>query len=212
MMAYDARQPRIAYPGPEQQDSRVRAFLRHEEQVGGRARNLTRLAAMSPVAWRATNHALSLYDGVRRLDPAAVHLLCLSVALLNGCEYCIDDSAGEALRAGVAPALLAKVGTAQECELVDTPGRPLAPALEFSRQVSGDPSCVTDTQFDRLRVLYGEESLLEIVLVVTMKNFWTRFATVLRLPREGKCPDPLFGELTTLSDCLRRRSRVRGES
>jgi AhpD family alkylhydroperoxidase len=207
MSTPDAREPRIGYPPPDRQDPRARAFLRREEEISGQARNLTRLVAMSPVAWRTTNHALSLYDGVRHLDAVTVHLLCLSVALLNGCPYCVDDSAGEALLSGLAADLLAKVGGQDEGQLTDTAGRPLQPALELSRQMSTHPSAVTDAQFDSLRRQYGEEPLLEILLVVAMKNFWTRFATVLRLPREGKCPEPLFTELMSRSTCLQDHSR-----
>src|ERR1017187_1425478 len=185
-------QPRVALRGHAPEFPRVESVLRTEEQRYGRPRQMTQAVADSPATWRATTSALHLYATLRKLAPALVDLLCLYTSLLNGCHYCIDDAAGEALQHGWPAASLLALGADR--------GEAFPPAttaaLDFARAVAHDPAGVTDEQVARLQDHFGNEAVLEIALVVSMKNFWNRFATSLRIPPEGKCSDPeLFAAL-----------------
>lgn len=178
---------------------RIQAMLDHETECFGRPRNLTRAMANSPAGWQLTTRALQLYSTLRVIDRGTVDLLCLYVSLLNGCAYCVDDAAGEALSTGwTPPELLA---------LADGPDADWPPhtacALRYARQLTRRPSVEDPALLLRLREHYGAEGLIELAAIIGMKNFWNRFATSLRIPPEGKCADrELARELTTISVAL----------
>lgn len=179
---------------------RIESVLRAEEAQLGRPKRLTQSVADSPSTWRATTSALNIYATLRQLPLPEVDLLCLYTSLLNGCHYCIDDAAGEGLARGWKPAELLALG--------GDLGAAFPPAtiacLDFARAVTLDPRVVTDEQVATLREHFGNEAVLEITLVISMKNFWNRFATSLRIPPEGKCADAgLFAALLAISDRMR---------
>ncbi|MEU0479235.1 holo-ACP synthase [Streptosporangium sp. NPDC006013] len=166
--------------------TRIRAIFDHESEQQGRVRNLTRITAHSPAVWEATTKALSLYARLRRIDSGLVDLLCLYTSLLNGCRYCVDDAAGEALTSGWTPEELLMLG---DSHLTAYPP-PVAAALRFAAALTADPHSVDDPIVTDLRQHFDNEAILEISCVVSMKNFWNRLATGLRIPPEGKCGDP----------------------
>lgn len=179
---------------------RIESVLRTEEAALGRPKQLTQAVADSPSAWRATTNALNLYATLRQLALAEVDLLCLYTSLLNGCHYCIDDAAGEGLARGWKPAELLALGG----ELSGAFPPATVACLDFARAVTLDPRAVSDEQVAELREHFSNEAVLEITLVISMKNFWNRFATSLRIPPEGKCADAgLFATLLAISDRLR---------
>jgi AhpD family alkylhydroperoxidase len=181
---------------------RINSILRAEQERHGQPRHITQAVACSPSAWRATTNAMHIYAQLRAIDMPTVDLICLYTSLLNGCRYCIDDAAGEALARGrQAEDMLALGGDLGAV----FPAATVA-CLDFARAITLDPAAVSDEQVSGLREHFSNEAVLEITLVVAMKNFWNRFATSLRIPPEGKCADQeLFASLVRLSDQLRAR-------
>jgi len=183
---------------------RIQQVMEQERAEQGRPRRLTQAVAASPAAWRATTNALYLYATLRTIDDQLVDVLCLYTSLLNGCRYCIDDAAGQALVNGWTPEELVAVAEEDFSRL--PPAR--ADALEYVRVVTLEPTNIDDAQLGRLRRHYDDEAILELTAVVAMKNFWNRFASALRIPPEGKCGDhELFHTLLELSEQLRSARR-----
>jgi holo-[acyl-carrier protein] synthase len=194
----DCRVPLLS--AAEATSPRITEIYRIEERDQGRVRNLTRVSAHSAAVWQLTTRALALYGSLRRLDRPLVDLLCLYTSLLNGCRYCIDDAAGEALRNGWRPEQLLALGGRHE--RVYPPA--MVVALHYAETLTRDAHGVTDGLVEALREHYDSEALLELTVVIGMKNFWNRLATAIRIPAEGKCTDAdLLSRLLDLSRSLR---------
>lgn len=195
--------PECRVPLLEEQEgfARIRQVFRHEVEMHGRPRNLTKVVAHSRAVWEATTRALNLYSTLRAIDRHLVDILCLYTSLLNGCCYCIDDAAGEALRSGWRAEQLLRLDESH-CEAFDAA---TMAALRYARALSLTPGEVSDEIFDGLRAHYTDEAILEISTIVSMKNFWNRFATALRIPAEGKCVNvELLDGLLDLSRAMRK--------
>ncbi|GLY02722.1 carboxymuconolactone decarboxylase family protein [Actinoplanes sp. NBRC 101535] len=180
---------------------RIREIYRIEQQAG-RVRNLTRATAHSAAVWQTTTKALQIYDALRCVDRRLVDLLCLYTSLLNGCDYCVDDAAGEALRQGWQPGELLALG---EKHADVYPAATVAALRYAAVLVKGGDAVDEDLLVELRRHFSSDEALVELTAVLSMKNFWNRFATALRIPPEGKCADPalrqsLFDLSRTLAD------------
>lgn len=196
---------RIALLAEQDAFPRIREIYRMEVQRHGRVRHMTQATANSLAAWQATTRALQLYSSLRRIDRPLVDLLCLYTSMLNGCRYCIDDAAGEALvHSGWSASDL--LGLDGDLDAHYSPA--VAAALGYAEALTKRPDEVSDELIGRLKVHYDDEAVLEISCVVGMKNFWNRLATGLRIPPEGKCPDErLFARLVGISDRWRAAAR-----
>lgn len=199
MSATEARAPRLPLRDSAPESPRIEQVMEQERERLGRPRYLTQVVATSPATWRATVNALHLYATLRKLDRPLVDAVCLYTSLLNGCRYCIDDAAGEALGNG---------WTADELLGLEAPDRAgfpaaTAAALAYARAVTLDPAGI-DAELEELRRHFDDEAVLELTTVVALKSFWNRFATALAVPPEGKCGDSeLLSSLHGISDALR---------
>lgn len=156
-----------------------------EQNRSGKVRNLTRMVANSPVAWQTTSRALQIYLALRKIDKRLRDLLCLYTSILNGCEYCIDDAAGEALLNGWSvDQLRSLTGNLQD---VFSPSE--VAALRYTEALTKNPVNYDVSIMEELQECFDTESILEITVIVSMKNFWNRFASGLRLPSEHHCQD-----------------------
>jgi AhpD family alkylhydroperoxidase len=161
-----------------------RVFDQELEQLG-RVRHRTRAVANSPAAWQTTTRALHVYLTLRRIQQPLVALLCLYTSMLNRCAYCIDDAAGDALESGwTADDLRGLLGP-----LDDAFGQREAAALRFAHLLTTAAADIADEDFAKVAAHFDAEELMELNVIVAMKNFWNRFASGLALPPEGRCPD-----------------------
>ncbi|MEV0135512.1 4'-phosphopantetheinyl transferase superfamily protein [Dactylosporangium sp. NPDC050688] len=184
--------------------ARIQSIYDHEQRVGGTVRNLTKVTAHSPAVWDATTRALGLYGRLRKIDRRLVDLLCLYTSLLNGCRYCVDDAAGEALTSGWSGEELLALGGGHR----DVYGADVVVALRYAAVLTHDPHAVDEQLMAALRDHFDDEAILELACVVSMKNFWNRLASGLRIPPESKCADEaLMDALMTTSAVLRDRYR-----
>jgi len=194
--------PRVRMLPYDDAPEATRAAFVDDERRDGRVRNLTRVVAGSPATWQTTARATHMYGTLRRLDALTCALLCLYVSLLAGCRYCIDDAAGAALEEGMTPEEL--LGLAD----VSTAGfdARITAALRYAEEVTLAPTAIPDETVGALVRHVDDEELLEITAVVSMKCFWNRFASALRIPPEGRVADAeTFDGLCRLSDRLRDR-------
>jgi holo-[acyl-carrier protein] synthase len=178
---------------------RIQQVIDLERAKAGRPRQITRVVATSAAVWQLTTRATALYTTLRRIDRQLIDLLCLYTALLNGCRYCADDGIGEALGHGWSVADLLALGVGDTGSFPP----PVCAALRYAAALSLRPHDI-DLEFAELANHYDDEAVLEITTVVALKNFWTRFATGLRIPAEGKCADDAL-----LEELWRRSERLR---
>jgi AhpD family alkylhydroperoxidase len=177
-----------------------RAFDRELEQLG-RVRNRTRAVACSPAAWQASTRALHVYLTLRRVEPRLVHVLCLYTSMLNRCEYCVDDAAGEALDSGwTADELRGLLGPLEDAFTARE-----AAALRFAGALTTAAADIAGEDFEAVAAHFDAEGLMELSVTVAMKNFWNRFASGLAIPPEGRCEDRAL-----VADLLRNRTPALG--
>lgn len=192
--------PRVRMLTHDDAPEATRTAFVADERRDGRVRNLTRVVAASPATWQTTSRATHMYVTLRRLDALTCALLCLYTSLLAGCRYCIDDAAGAALEDGMTPRELLALSDLSSAGL---DARTTA-ALRYAEQVALAPTAIPDETVGALARHVDDEELLEITAVVSMKCFWNRFASALRIPPEGRVTDPMtFQALCELSDSLR---------
>jgi AhpD family alkylhydroperoxidase len=178
---------------------------RSDLQQWGRIRHLTRAVAASRPTWQAVVRSEHMFATMTRIDRATQALVCLYVSLLNGCDYCVDDAAGTALAEGLTSGQLLAV----HAPTAETVGARTRTILRYAYWVALQPVAVPADVTDELRRHIDDEQLLELTAVIAMKCFWNRFASALRLPPEGRCPDPdLLNALRELSVRLRDDERT----
>lgn len=193
----------------EQAFEQIQKIFDSEQARLGKARNLTRAVAHSPAAWQTTSRAIQVYLALRRIDKRLRDLLCLYTSMLNGCLYCIDDAAGEALLNGWSVDELRGLAG----ELSDAFGAAELAALRYAEAVTCNPNEIDDQVLQPLRAHFDTEEILEITVIVSMKNFWNKFASALQIPSEGHCAaTDLVQHLAQASALLRQGAGGQYES
>jgi AhpD family alkylhydroperoxidase len=175
----------------------VRAFRADLEQHG-RVLNATRALVVSPTSWQATSRSHYMFATLRRIDARTRALLCLSTSLINGCAYCIDDAAGDALRLGISREWMLALPDLTP----DNDDETLGLMLRYGAQITVDPTTIDGAMVAALQERVDVETFLEVTSVVAMKVYWNRLAMSLRLPPEGNCED------SDLLRALRERHEV----
>jgi AhpD family alkylhydroperoxidase len=129
-------------------------------------------------AWRA-------YTGSLGSDAAVSQEIKLQISFAvstsNGCRYCTLHQVLGLRRLGVSPEKLLQM---QKDDSALTP-RELV-AVKFARQLTRDPSSVTDRDYERIRTEFGERGALEVVLQTCNFAFMNRFTDNLGLPSEDE--------------------------
>ena len=195
----DTRGPVVSVPESDVEVA-LRPAWQADMRTWGRVRHPTTTVAASRSTWQATMRAEQMFATMTRLDRATQALLCLYVSMLNGCRYCLDDAAGGAQDAGVSAEQMLAVAD-PDTDLLDARTRA---ALRYAYWVAMAAPDIPNDVIAELRRFVDDEEFLEITVVISMKCFWNRFATALRIPPEGRCTDPgLFRDLVDLSARLR---------
>jgi alkylhydroperoxidase family enzyme len=172
----------------------LQGVLARDRASTGQVRNLTRAVASSIATWQVTTRAEHVYATMQRLDNRTQTLACLYTSLLNGCSYCIDDAAGEALENGPPVHELLALDELP----VSVRGEETVARLRYAWWTVVAPERTPPAVLDRLRACADPEEILEFTAVVAMKCFWNRFVSALRIAPEGRCGDE--GLLFTLCE------------
>ncbi|WP_139488145.1 carboxymuconolactone decarboxylase family protein [Brevibacillus dissolubilis] len=178
---------KVPFLDREQAFEQIRKTYDIEETRRGKVKNLTQVVANSPMAWQTTSRALQIYLALQKVNKQLRDLLCLYTSVLNGCEYCIDDAAGEALINGWTSEQLRAL--AGDYSHGDTFPPAEVAALHYAKALTLQPVNYDHAIMDELKKHYDTEAVMEITTVVSMKNFWNRFAAGLGIPSELYCPD-----------------------
>jgi AhpD family alkylhydroperoxidase len=133
---------------------------------------MTERMQLTPEASRAV-YGLERY--VReRIDKALLELVKLRASMINGCAFCVDMHATDALAGGEDVRRVVAVAAWRESPFFSDRERA---ALELTDAVTrlGDHG-VPDEVWDTARNEFGEESVADLVLAIATINVWNRLA------------------------------------
>ena len=128
--------------------------------------------------WRTLMAALREHEQVGRDVKLQVSL---AVSTLNGCRYCVRHQVLGLRRIGVDPARLVAL---QKDDAALTPRE--RTAVLFARQVTSQPTGVTDAGWNALQKEFGDRGAVEVLLQTCTFAFMNRFTDGLKLPSEDE--------------------------
>src|SRR5688572_2658374 len=106
----------------------------------------------------------------------------LRAAMVVGCEWCVDIGSMIARESGLTDDELKELVNWRESELLDEKDKLV---LEYADAVSATPVDVSDELFERLRVHFDEEQLVELTAAIAWENWRARFNWAFGLGKEG---------------------------
>lgn len=106
------------------------------------------------------------------LDTQLSHLVLLRISQINGCKYCIDIHAKEALRDGEAQArldVLASWRYASEFSIIEKA------ALEWAEILTNiTPKGTSDEEYATVHSNFNEKDLVDLTFLISTMNAWNR--------------------------------------
>ena len=173
-----ARLPAI--DSAEIQDPRVRhGFEDMMQRMGEVTENLA-ILAHKPIYVDLITCVSRAIDTETEIDPVLKQLVELKVARLNGCEYSIDLLEGCLVGRGVTEPKLHELDFYEDSTLFDERERL---ALQLTEQMVLDS--VGDTLFQQVRQSFSIIEILELVVSVSLENFYSLVNRTLGLKPQG---------------------------
>ena len=182
--------PRVPLVEREEVAPGARAAYDHVARSrGGEMPNVFKALANSPAALERIAAVGEFIRFQSRLDPVLRELVILTVARETRCAYEWSHHWEIAQRIGVAPALLAAVGT----DGIETEPDPIGPAVRFARLVAR-AQAVDDGTFAAVETALGKAGVVELTVAVGYYGLLGRLLNTLDVPLEpGVSARPLPG-------------------
>jgi len=108
------------------------------------------------------------------LEPGLRHLIWLRVSQINGCAYCVDLHAHEALRDGESLQRLNCLVTWAEAPLFSDRERSALAWAEALTKVS--ETHAPDEVYELVRAHFEDKELVDLTLMIAAMNAWNRMA------------------------------------
>lgn len=117
---------------------------------------------------------LTLYRYTRAcgLDHGLLHLVEMRVSQLNGCAFCLDMHATDALKAGEDPRRLALVAAWRDAPCFTA--RERAAFAWAEALTAAGPQGITDPCLAEARAHFDDKTLVDLTHVITLMNTWNR--------------------------------------
>jgi len=171
-------------PSVEEAPSQSRPLLAQVNERLGGVPNFYRVVANSPAALQAVLNFQTSLDG-GALDDLVAERIALTVAEVNGCDYCLSAQTYRFRKFGTLDdiEITANRNGASNDIVVDA-------ALRFARKLARDRGHVTDLDVDEVRRAgYSDAEIVEIIAHVAL-NVFTNFInealkTEIDFPRIG---------------------------
>ncbi|HEY9279675.1 MAG TPA: carboxymuconolactone decarboxylase family protein [Eoetvoesiella sp.] len=133
--------------------------------------------AASPNAFKAML-ALEAAVGKLGIEPSLLELIKLRASQLNGCAFCVDMHATDALKAGETPRRLNAVAVWREAPFFTARERT---ALAWTESLTLLPQThASDEDYEQLRAQFSESEMVNISLAICTINSWNRLAVGFR--------------------------------
>lgn len=121
------------------------------------------------------------------LDPVLRSLLTVRVSQINWCKFCVDiNSASLAQRAGS----MEKVTALERWRSSDLYSDEERVALEYAEAMTYSDQQVSDELVQRLKLVFDEESIIELTGLIAFQNLSSKFNSALDVAPQGFCPIP----------------------
>ena len=112
------------------------------------------------------------------LEPSLLHLVKLRASQINGCSYCVDMHAHEALADGDSQQRVIMVAAWRESPLFTTRERAAFAWTEALTKVS--EAGVPDALYAEVRTEFSEEEMVKLSVAVAIINTWNRLSVAFR--------------------------------
>jgi len=121
------------------------------------------------------------------LDPVLRSLVTVRVSQINWCDFCVDiNSMTLAKRAGS----MVKVEQLAEWQEKDIYSDRERLALEFAEAVTYSDQQVTADLMQRLKVIFDDDTIVELTGLIAFQNLSSKFNSALDVPAQGFCVRP----------------------
>ena len=133
--------------------------------------------AFGPDAMRAMG-ALDSRVAHSDLEKRLIELVRLRVSQINGCAFCVDKHASDALKAGEEPRRLSTLQVWQDVPFFSARERA---ALEWAEALTLIAHAhVPEPTWERVKAEFVPSQLVDLTLAVNAVNSWNRFAIAFR--------------------------------
>ena len=120
------------------------------------------------------------------VDAGFKRIIAYMASHAAGCQYCVAHQVSGALHLDVSEQKLAAIWDYEASPLYTEKERV---ALEFARAAASVPNEVTDELFDRLKLHWSEDQIVEITGVISVFGFLNRFNDSMATPLEPQAID-----------------------
>jgi len=117
------------------------------------------------------------------LDPVLRALVTVHVSQINHCAFCIDFNSMRVLKGGGREKLEALTDFETSERLSDKEKA----ALAYAEAVTRSDRATDDTLFERLRLHFDDDSIVELTALIAFQNMSSKFNAALDLPAQGLC-------------------------
>jgi AhpD family alkylhydroperoxidase len=145
-----------------------------------------------PEPFAVTAHHTKLFSAMSGFEFALEHskavrarykaLAELRVAMVVGCDFCVDIGSMLARKAGLSDDELKDLVDWESSERFDERDKLV---LAYADAVSSTPVDVSDELFEQLRAHFNEEQLVELTAAIAWENWRARFNWAFGLGKEG---------------------------
>lgn len=173
---------RVAGVSERTRDPLVRVAYRESRRRYGDVVDPLRIFAHNPKVMLGYSALELASERSRLVDARLKYLAELRVAMIAGCEWCLDFGSAIGKEAGVGEEDLRELPTYWSSDRFS----PLEKrVLDYATQISRSPVDVPDELFDALREELDEAQLVELTSIIALENYRSRFAWAFGIAGQG---------------------------
>lgn len=134
--------------------------------------------------WRFLSFFRTLERKASPIPPVLRALITVKVSQINHCAFCVDFNAMRVLHHKGAEAKLEGLQDAENCDAFSEAEKA---ALAYAEAVTRSDIEVDDALFERLRLHYDDDAIVELTALIAFQNLSSKFNAALDLPSQGFC-------------------------
>ena len=161
-----------------------KAFAQYRKSLGFVPNSVLIMQRRPKLVTALAQLASAVWDPDSTVDLGFKRLISHVASRAHGCQYCMAHTAGGALHLGVDAAKLDAVWAYQSSPLYTEAERI---ALDFSLASASVPNAVDDALFEKMRLHWDDDQIVEITAVISMFGFMNRWNDTMATPLE---PEP----------------------
>ncbi len=141
-----------------------------------------KMGKVQPAAYRAMD-ALDTYIAQTSVDKVHRELIRTRASQVNGCAYCVNEHAGDAVKLGVPEKKLLLVSVWREAKNVFSAEEQLL--FEMTEEITLiHQHGLSDALYQQSMEVFGEQKTAEIIMTIITINAWNRIGVGLHMQPE----------------------------